>query len=102
MSLYAIEFDNKHSFLKASNALLTYIEGNIGQQLSHLRLPKAGTSTNFLEIDSTSQTSLELIDPIFESSKNQQSESFAEKKRERTQPFFKLFVICNFWSTKNI
>ncbi|OUV02867.1 MAG: DNA mismatch repair protein MutS [Betaproteobacteria bacterium TMED82] len=69
-SLHAINLHDKKSLLRATNALFSYIDNNIGQKLSHIRLPKEGFQKDFLEIDPISQNSLELINPIFKSSKN--------------------------------
>ena len=56
--------------MRSLNALLTYIEKNIGQSFKHIKTPHFYSQNSHFVIDSTSQRALELVRPHFFENKN--------------------------------
>ena len=69
-SLNHLGFEKDPTIMRALNALLTYIEKNIGQSFKHIKTPHLYSQTSHFVIDSTSQRALELVRPNFFENKN--------------------------------
>ena len=64
-SLNHLGFEKKPTIMRALNALLTYVEKNIGQSFKHIKTPYFYSQNSHFVIDSTSQRALELVRPHF-------------------------------------
>ena len=69
-SLNHLGFEKELTIMRSLNALLTYIEKNIGQTFKHIKTPHVFSQNNHFVIDSTSQRALELVRPHFFENKN--------------------------------
>ena len=69
-SLNHLGFEKELTIMRSLNALLTYIEKNIGQPFKHIKTPHFYSQNSHFIIDSTSQRALELVRPHFFENKN--------------------------------
>ena len=69
-SLNHLGFEEVPTIMRSLNALLTYIEKNIGQSFKHIKTPHFYSQNSHFVIDSTSQRALELVRPHFFENKN--------------------------------
>ena len=69
-SLSHLGIEKKPSILRALNALITYIEKNIGQPFNHIKSPYVYSPKKHFYVDSVSQRALELVRPHFFENKN--------------------------------